>query len=76
MPYFPNPPFDRWTKWQYSGDGGYRVRGILGDCDRDLFNGDLSAFRAYMGLPDGGTGEPDAPIVHPVVTTDDGTGTT
>jgi hypothetical protein len=39
-------PWTRWTKHQYSGNGGYRVRGIVGDCDRDIFNGDLDAFKA------------------------------
>jgi len=49
-PYVPLP----WTSWalhQYSGDGGYRVPGVFGDCDRDLFQGDESAFRAWLGLP-------------------------
>jgi hypothetical protein len=27
------------------------VRGITGDVDRDLFNGDLEAFKPYVGLP-------------------------
>lgn len=63
VPYFPSPPFDTWTKHQYSGNGGFRVRGIVGDCDRDLFNGDLAAFRAYMGLPSDRT-EESIQVVH------------
>lgn len=65
VPYFPSPPFATWTKHQYSGNGGYRVRGITGDCDRDLFNGDLAAFKRYMGLPDDQPDEP-TPIVHAI----------
>jgi GH25 family lysozyme M1 (1,4-beta-N-acetylmuramidase) len=59
-------PWTRWTKHQYSGNGGYRVRGIVGDCDRDLFNGDLAMFKAYMGLPDELSTEPTI-VVHPAV---------
>lgn len=59
------PPFATWTKWQYSGNDGFRVPGIAGACDRGLFNGDLAAYRAYMGLD--GTGEPDAPVVRPAI---------
>lgn len=65
-PWFPSPPFSRWTKHQYSGNGGYRVRGIIGDVDRNLFNGDGDAFRAYMGLPNERPTEPML-IVHPSV---------
>jgi len=32
------------TMWQYSGNGGYRVPGVPGDCDRSLFRGDVAAF--------------------------------
>lgn len=61
-PYTP-APWTTWTKHQYSGDGGYRVPGIVGACDRDLFRGDLDAFRSYMGLDDA---VPDTlRVVHP-----------
>lgn len=40
-----------WAMWQYSGDKGHRVPGIVGDCDRNLFRGDESALRAFFGLP-------------------------
>jgi GH25 family lysozyme M1 (1,4-beta-N-acetylmuramidase) len=62
-------PWKEWTKHQYSGNNGYRVRGIHGDCDRNLFNGDHAAFRAYMGLPDDRPTVPMA-IVHPPVPLD------
>lgn len=45
-------PWPTWTIWQYSGDGGYRVPGVPGDCDRNLFNGDEAAFRRACGLVD------------------------
>lgn len=50
-PYVPLPWFS-WTLWQYSGNGGYRVPGVFGDCDRDLFNGDEAHFREWLGLPE------------------------
>jgi GH25 family lysozyme M1 (1,4-beta-N-acetylmuramidase) len=59
-------PWNTWTKHQYSGNGGYRVRGILGDCDRNLFNGDVAALRRYMGFPDDRPTEPEQ-IIHPRV---------
>jgi lysozyme len=71
-PYTP-APWTTWTKWQYSGNNGYRVKGITGDVDRNLFHGDLGAFRDYMGLPT--TADPanpaddNAPIVHPIPST-------
>lgn len=37
--------------WQYSGDKGYRVPGIAGDCDRNLFRGDEASLREWFGLP-------------------------
>jgi GH25 family lysozyme M1 (1,4-beta-N-acetylmuramidase) len=46
------PPWKTWALWQYSGDGGYRVPGIGVDCDRNLFNGDEAALRAFAGLPE------------------------
>lgn len=63
---FTPAPWTTWTKHQYSGNGGYRVAGIYGDCDRNLFNGDLDAFRAYMGLPPARDPE-RTDIVHPAV---------
>lgn len=65
VPYTP-PPFSRWTKHQYSGNGGYRVRGIAGDVDRNLFNGDYEALRTYMGRPPR-VSTIEMPIVHPSV---------
>ena len=56
-------PWNTWTKHQYSGNGGYRVKGIAGDVDRNLFNGDLAAFRRYMGLPEERKTQP-YPILH------------
>jgi GH25 family lysozyme M1 (1,4-beta-N-acetylmuramidase) len=64
-------PWTKWTKHQYSGNGGYRVRGITGDVDRDLFNGDLETFKAYMGLPNELPTEPTI-VVHPAVPLTDG----
>jgi hypothetical protein len=62
-------PWTTWTKHQYSGNGGYRVRGIAGDVDRDLFNGDLETFKAYVGLPNELPTEPTI-VVHPTVPLD------
>lgn len=39
-----------WTIYQYSGNGGFRVPGIAGDCDRNLFRGDEAALRSWFGL--------------------------
>lgn len=44
-------PWAAATLWQYSGNGGYRVPGVPGDCDRDLFRGEEAALRAMLGLP-------------------------
>lgn len=58
-------PWSTWTKHQYSGNNGYRVRGIAGDVDRNLFHGDLAAFRSYMGLPElAGAGDDGTRIVR------------
>ncbi len=54
-----------WDVWQYSGNGGYRVPGIVGDCDRNLFRGDEAALQKWFGLT--GEGEPEAAIVRPDV---------
>lgn len=56
-------PWTRWTKHQYSGNNGFLVRGIHGDCDRNLFNGDLATFRRYMGLTEDRDTQPSQ-IVH------------
>lgn len=45
-------PWHAATLHQYSGDDGYRVPGVFGACDRDLFLGDESALRQWLGLPD------------------------
>lgn len=57
-------PWTRWTKHQYSGNGGFRVAGITGDVDRDVFNGDLESFRAYMGLPNECPTVPLIPVAY------------
>ncbi len=44
-------PWDSWTMWQYSGNGGYRVPGIPMDCDRNLFRGDITDLRNLFGYP-------------------------
>lgn len=69
-PIIPKPWTD-WTIWQYSGNGGFRVPGIVGDCDRNMFQGDFAALRRFFGRVD-----PDAEtqpqIVHPrLFTVDD-----
>lgn len=50
------PPWTSWALWQYSGDGGYRVPGVAGSCDRNLFAGDEAELRAWLGQP------PSAPV--------------
>jgi lysozyme len=54
-----------WDAWQYSGNGGYRVPGIVGDCDRNLFRGDEAALQKWFGLTS--EGEPEPAIVRPDV---------
>ena len=44
-----------WQLWQYSGDKGHRVAGVVGDCDRNLFRGSSADLRAWFGLPPEGT---------------------
>lgn len=45
-------PWPRATLWQYGGNGGYRVPGVPGACDRNLFMGSEEDFRTRMlGLP-------------------------
>lgn len=41
-------PWDRWSCWQYSGNGGKRVPGVSVDCDRNVYNGTLDEFVAEM----------------------------
>lgn len=50
-PIVPKPWLD-WAIWQYSGNGGFRVPGIVGDCDRNLFKGDYAALRRFFGRVD------------------------
>lgn len=69
-PYTP-PPWRTWTKHQYSGDGGYLVRGVAGAVDRNLYNGTIEDYRLYMGLPEHRADEPQ-PIVHPMPGVDPG----
>lgn len=57
-------PWTAVTMHQYSANGGYRVRGIAGDIDRDLFYGDEQALRDFFGQPHPDQLEPDAPVVH------------
>lgn len=54
MPYTP-PPWTRTSVWQYGGDHGWRVPGIAGACDRDLFLGDEGELRRFLGLTDEAT---------------------
>lgn len=45
-----------WAMWQYSGDKGHRVPGIVGDCDRNLIRAaSVDELRAWFGLPPEGT---------------------
>jgi GH25 family lysozyme M1 (1,4-beta-N-acetylmuramidase) len=62
---FDMPKAFHWDMWQYSGNGGYRVPGIVGDCDRNLFRGDEVALQRWFGLTS--DGEPEAAIVRPDV---------
>jgi GH25 family lysozyme M1 (1,4-beta-N-acetylmuramidase) len=43
-------PWKTWALCQYSGDKGVAVPGISGACDRQVFNGDETAFRKFRGL--------------------------
>lgn len=49
-PYTPLP-WSTWSLHQYGGDRAFRVPGVPGQCDRNLFNGDETALRAWLGLP-------------------------
>ena len=45
----PNP-FQRALLWQYSGNGGYKVPGTAGDCDRQVFTGSSGEWKDFLGL--------------------------
>ena len=64
-------PWTDWAIWQYSGNGGYRVPGVPGDCDRNLFKGDEAALADFCGEPGPDELEPDAAIIHPLPFADD-----
>jgi GH25 family lysozyme M1 (1,4-beta-N-acetylmuramidase) len=40
------PPWDMWTAWQYGETG--KVPGMRGNCDVDVFSGDVPALEAYI----------------------------
>lgn len=48
-------PWKDWTLLQYSGNAGYLVPGVTGDCDRNLFRGSPAELREFFGLPPLGT---------------------
>lgn len=57
-----------WTEvalWQYSGNGGFPVPGVGGDCDRGLFRGDALALKAFMGFPVAPADVPTLPSLPP-----------
>lgn len=41
-------PWDRWSMWQFAGNGGPRPPGCKVDTDRNVYNGTLAEFRAEM----------------------------
>lgn len=43
-------PWKTWTIWQYSGNRGRKVPGIVNDTDRNLFNGGVEAFEVFCGV--------------------------
>lgn len=53
-PQFPST-WNDWTLWQYTGDGQgpppHTVPGIVGNVDREYFNGDENALRRRWGYP-------------------------
>ena len=57
-------PWKDWTLLQYSGNAGYQVPGIVGDCDRNLFRGTYADLLAFFGLPSEGTEVDQGGIVH------------
>lgn len=36
--------------WQYSGNGGYPVQGVAGDCDRNVFLGSQGEWADFLGI--------------------------
>ncbi|MCB0723104.1 MAG: glycoside hydrolase family 25 protein [Ignavibacteriae bacterium] len=50
-PNWPKNIWDKWTLWQYTGDGNgpepHKVDGISGNCDRDKFNGEEYALKEF-----------------------------
>lgn len=45
-------PWASWRMWQYSGNGGQQLAGIIGDVDRNEFNGDKAAWDEWCaGAP-------------------------
>lgn len=55
------------TMHQYSANGGYRVRGIAGDIDRDLFYGNEQALRDFFGQPHPDQLAPETRIIRPEI---------
>ncbi len=63
-----------WKAWQYSGNAGFPIDGIEGDCDRNLIRGTPAEVRAWMGYPPegfepdmGGTVHPRVPLGRPAL---------
>ena len=46
----PPKPWTDWSIWQHIGNGG-KVPGVPGDCDRDVFNGELDKFQEWCAEP-------------------------
>jgi GH25 family lysozyme M1 (1,4-beta-N-acetylmuramidase) len=74
MPRALGPWGDAWKLWQYSGNKGYPVDGIEGDCDRNLIRGNEPEVRRWMGYPPvgfepdmGGTVWPAVPLGRPAL---------
>lgn len=64
MPRSLGPWGANWKAWQYSGDKGFRVPGVVGDCDRNLIRGDETEVRRWLGYPADGQGEAFGGAVH------------
>lgn len=60
-------PWTDWTIWQYSGNGGKRIKGNPVDVDRNVFAGDEQAFSRFCNRPTFQTG-PTEPPPLPVAT--------
>lgn len=61
-----------WKAWQYSGNKGYLVPGVEGDCDRNLIRGNEAELRAWFGFPSaapdlGATVHPRVPLGRPAL---------